>query len=273
MFETAEHAWILALREVRVAGAASSGCEGPLFDSGAELHVCPPGFHDEFRVVHAQREIVSISGESLQYYGQRSMQTAISGGSTLMPVSAEFCMSDVTAPVLSLGKMVEESTEFFFSKSVGCWMSKGALNPEATFIGIEQVGRTFEVHDSKVSSRRDLVAPILVDEGLLEEESRAPRLLPEPRGPSDNERRRHEATHVPYASARFVWRAVALMPGIRLQYSRRVQNCRYRTTTCCSLGIWILTSQDAICSGQRPIRGVSTQQITRLRNEVDYKKL
>ena len=32
-----------------------------------------------------------------------------------------------------------------------------------------------------------------------EEESRAPRLLPEPRGPSDDERRRHEVTHVPYA--------------------------------------------------------------------------
>ena len=42
------------------------------------------------------------------------MQTAISDGSPVMPVSAEFFVSDVTAPVLSLGKMVEEGIKFFF---------------------------------------------------------------------------------------------------------------------------------------------------------------
>ena len=51
VFETAEHAWILALREVRTARTARPG---------------RPGFHDEFPVVHGQREIVSISGEPLQ---------------------------------------------------------------------------------------------------------------------------------------------------------------------------------------------------------------
>ena len=79
-------------------------------------------------------------------------------------------------------------------------MSKDALDPEATSIGIEQVGRTFEVHVTKVRPKKDLVAPILIDEVLPEEKLRAPRLLPEPRGPSDDERRRHEATHVLYAS-------------------------------------------------------------------------
>ena len=47
--------------------------------------------------------------------------------------------------------------------------------------------------------KKDLVAPILIDKVLLEEESRAPRLPPEPRSPPDVERRRHEATHMPYA--------------------------------------------------------------------------
>ena len=32
-------------------------------------------------------------------------------------------------------------------------MSKDALNPEATFVGIEQVGRTFEVHEAKVKPK------------------------------------------------------------------------------------------------------------------------
>ena len=76
-------------------------------------------------------------------------------------------------------------------------MSKDALNPEATFVGIEQVGRTFEVHEAKVKPKKDLLAPVFSDEVLPVE---APRLLPEPRGPSDDERRRHEATHIPYAS-------------------------------------------------------------------------
>ena len=157
----------------------------------------------------------------------------------------DFCVSDVTAPVLSLGKMVEGIE--FFSESKGCWMSKDALNPEATFIGIEQVGRTFEVHEAKVRPKRDLVAPSLIDEGLLEEESRAPRLLPEPRGPSDDEGDAMKPlTCLMRLGARFVWRAVALMPGIRLQYSRRVQNCRHRPTTCSSLGIWILPSSNAV---------------------------
>ena len=112
VFETAEPAWILALREVRAARTARHGREGMLIDSGVELHVCPQGFHEEFPVVQGQRDIVSISGEPLQYYGERSMQTAISDGSTVMPVSADFCVSDVTAPVLSLEKMVEEGIEF-----------------------------------------------------------------------------------------------------------------------------------------------------------------
>ena len=66
------------------------------------------------------------------------VQTTISDGSTVMPVSVDFCVSHVTAPVLSLGKVVEEGIEFFFSKSKGCWMSKDALDPEATSISIEQ---------------------------------------------------------------------------------------------------------------------------------------
>ena len=117
------------------------------------------------------------------------MKTAISDGSTVVPVSVDFCVSDVTAPVLSLGKMVEEGIEFFLSKSKGCWMSKDALNPEATFVGIEQVGRTFEVHEAKVKPKKDLLAPVFADEVLPGEELRAPRLLPEPRGPSDDERK------------------------------------------------------------------------------------
>ena len=220
VFETAEYAWILALREVRAARAARPGREGLLIDSGAEQHVCPPGFHAEFPVVQGKREIVSISGKPLQFYGQRSVQTAISDGSSVMPVSVDFCVSDVTAPVLSLGKMVEEGIEFFFSKSKGCWMSKDALDPEATSIGIEQVGRTFEVHEAKMRPKKDLVAPILISEVLPEEESRAPRLLPENRGPSDDERRRHEATHVPYAS----WCPICVESrGIDARHSSTVQ--------------------------------------------------
>ena len=79
-------------------------------------------------------------------------------------------------------------------------MSKDALNPEATFVGIEQVGRTFEVHEAKVKPKKDLLAPVFSDQVLPVEELRARRLHPEPRGPSDDERRRHEATHILYAS-------------------------------------------------------------------------
>ena len=94
---------------------------------------------------------------------------------------------------------------------------EGALEPEATFIGIEQVGRTFEVHETKVRSKKDLVAPILVDEVLPEEESRAPRL---PRGPSDDERRHHEVTHVPHAP----WCPICVESrGIDARHSSTVQ--------------------------------------------------
>ena len=148
----------LLYEKLRAARAARPGRESLLIDSGAEQHVCPPGFHAEFPVVQGKREIVSISGEPLQYYGQRSVKTAISDGSSVMPVSVDFCVSDVTAPCVSLGKMVEEGIEFFFSKSKGCWMSKDALDPEATSIGIEQVGRTFEVHEAKMRPKKDLVA-------------------------------------------------------------------------------------------------------------------
>ena len=63
VFENAEPSWILALREVRAARAVRPGSEGLLIDSGAELHVCPPGFHDEYPVERGTRELVSISGE------------------------------------------------------------------------------------------------------------------------------------------------------------------------------------------------------------------
>ena len=77
---------------------------GLLIDSGAELHVCPPGFHEEYPVVRGTRELVSISGEPLHYYGERRVKTAISGGSAVVPVSVVFFVSDVTAPVLSWEK-------------------------------------------------------------------------------------------------------------------------------------------------------------------------
>ena len=56
--------------------------------------------------------------------------------------------------------------------------------------------------------KRDLVAPIWVDEGLLEEE------------PPDDERRRHEATHVPHAS----WCPICVESrGIDARHSSTVQ--------------------------------------------------
>ena len=90
VFETAEPSWILALREVRAARAVRPGSEGLLIDSGAELHVCPPGFHEEYLVLRGTRELVSISGEPLQYYGERHVETAISDGSTVVLVSVDF---------------------------------------------------------------------------------------------------------------------------------------------------------------------------------------
>ena len=109
---------------------------------------------------------------------------------------------------------------------------------------------------------------------LLEEESRAPRLLHQM---MSGNAMKPLTCHV-RRGARFVWRVVALMPGIRLQCSpRRVQNCRSRPTTCSSLGTWILPSSTAVsrrCSAcgdvQRAAYGnlrldVSTQGRTCLR--------
>ena len=132
--------WVLAVRALQI-----NECKpGMLIDSGSEVHVCPPSFHPEASVKKTEeKRLASISGEPLEYFGKKTVHTSLCDNETSVSTAILFDVSNVTVPVLSLGKMVEDGYEFYFSKKHGSWMSEDVLDPDSRSIEFERTGRSF----------------------------------------------------------------------------------------------------------------------------------
>ena len=164
-----------------------------LVDSGSMIHVCPKAFYEKLGCEkNYDVQIRAANGQTVVHFGQRTIPLL---GANNFPVTVKFEVADVVRPILSVHKLVTRGYDVVFGSN-GCYIAKGDMKLRLETHGSAHYLRLQAGQWNSPQSVFPVVADPILDQ---EESTQPPQVIRSPVEPSAEERRNHEATHLPFA--------------------------------------------------------------------------
>ena len=137
-FEAEDGAWVFGVLSSPCIAFISSMSRAPLLlDSGASVHVCPPGYGSSFSTVPTKRSLYDVQGGKIGVHGDRLISTTLmSDDGSQMQTTIPFVVSDVSQPILSVGMLVAKGYDVLFSSKHGSFISKDIFSDKAASISV-----------------------------------------------------------------------------------------------------------------------------------------